>query len=124
MNLSATALAAFIIALLLAIGTMAPTGPWLVAVTVLVGVASLRPRWFRRDALAQAPFVIGLTAFIIALLLTTEAIERTDAWLVTLAVFTGLLTFLPRPPPKAGWRFRRRLRAWMGPGWDDDGDTW
>ncbi|MDZ4278634.1 MAG: hypothetical protein U1B78_05790 [Dehalococcoidia bacterium] len=46
--MSAISLALFVIALLLAIGAIEPTGPWLVALAVLAGVQFFRIRPFGR----------------------------------------------------------------------------
>ena len=53
--------------------------------------------------------MVRLTIFIIALLLAVGAIEPTGAWLVTLAVLSGLT--LLRPRPRFRW-FSRPARRW------------
>ena len=62
--------------------------------------------------------MIRLAVFIIALLLAVGAIDATDdAWLITLAVLSGIVLF-------SGGGFRPRLpnvRAWVDP-WHRDWD--
>ncbi len=123
-----TALAAFIIALLLAVEALEPTGGWLVALTVLAGIEAFRPRRsLGRLFRGRWPNVIALSAFIIALLLTIGTIETTDSWLIALAVLTAIQAFRPRwsgrwrrfrPTRKPLIRWRRR--AWAGSSWNDD----
>jgi hypothetical protein len=117
---SALAFTAFIISLLLALDAMEPGSSWLVTVTVLTGLDALRPRrWFiwSFDGLG---FAIGLAAFVIALLLTTGALDPADeGWLIALTVLTGIQAFFPRRTAW-WWHWRygypRRSRAWAG-GW-------
>jgi hypothetical protein len=98
------AVAAFVISLLLAVDVMDPTTGWLVTVTVLSGLATLRARhiWsvWRGDPAAvwqgELDFLLGAAAFIIALLLSTGALDTADnGWLVALTALTGILAFLP-----------------------------
>ena len=63
--------------------------------------------------------MIRLAVFIIALLLAVGAIDATDdAWLITLAVLSGVAVFFSG----GGMRPRfRRIRAWVDPSdrdWD------
>ncbi len=122
------ALAAFIIALLLAVEALEPTGAWLVTITVLAGIEAFRPR----RSLARLfrggwPELIALSAFVIALLLTIGTIDTIDSWLIALAVLTGIQAFRPRwsgrwrrfrpaRRPFGGWR----RRAWAASSWHDD----
>lgn len=121
------ALAVFVIALLLAIEALEPTGGWLVTLAVLSGVdvfsggtlggrIPIRP-WVPFWIGGQHRWTIGLTLFIIALLLAIDAIEPDPPWLVTLAVLSGIQTFFPR---RSGRRWSRRLRGWAGASWGDD----
>lgn len=121
------AVAAFIIALLLAVAALGPTGGWLVALTVLAGIETFRPRRsLGRLFRGGWPDILALSAFIIALLLTIGTIETTDAWLIALAVLTAIQAFRPRWSGR--WsRFRpsrrtfgRRRRAWAASSWNDD----
>jgi len=65
--------------------------------------------------------VIRLTIFVIALLLAIEAIEATSAWLITLAVLSGIELFRIGPNPR---RWRRRIRAWVAPPWSWEEEDW
>ncbi len=62
--------------------------------------------------------MIRLAVFVIALLLAVGAIDATDdAWLITLAVLSGIVLF-----SGGGFRPRfRRMRAWVDP-WSRDSD--
>ncbi len=120
--MSATAFTAFIIALLLAIDAIEPSGPWLVALAVLTGLSALRPRRIARVWLGgELFFMVALAAFIISVLLAISALEWTDTWFVTLTALTGLLAFVPRRVHWGRRRWRRRwATAWAGSAWDDD----
>jgi hypothetical protein len=64
--------------------------------------------------------MVRLTIFIIALLLAVGTMEPTGAWLVTLAVLSGIEAFRISPfrrvlPPLPGWPRTRRA-------WTDDWD--
>ncbi len=123
------ALAVFVIALLLAIETIEPTGGWLVTLTVLSGVEAfggggiggpvpIRP-WMPALINRRHRFAVGLTMFIIALLLAVDAVEPTPPWLVTITVLSGIQAFIPR---RSGRLWSRRMRAWTGGSWSDDDD--
>ena len=107
----------FILALLLLAGTVDPTQGWLIALTVVTGLAALRIRF--GDGLSVRPaFDVRLAAFIFAVLLLAGVIEPTKDWLIGLSIVTGVAAFMPRMlaldagrwPYWYGWRGR----------WDDD----
>jgi hypothetical protein len=129
------ALAVFVIALHLAIEALEPTGGWLVTLAVLSGVdvftggglggrMPLRP-WVPFWIGGRHRWAVGLTLFIIALLLAIDAMEPEPPWLVTIAVLSGIPTFVPRRSGRRssrGRRWSRRVRAWTGGSWSDDDD--
>jgi hypothetical protein len=113
---------AFIIALLLLAGTVEATQGWFIALTVLTGLAALRPRpW--------APFVLRpaldlrLAAFVLAALFSFDAIEAERDWLIALAAVMGVAAFWPGLISlDNGHRHERRWRARVGSAWA--GDDW
>jgi hypothetical protein len=117
--INALAFTSFIIALLLTVDAMEPTGPWLVALAVLTGLDALRPRWSWSFSLNELFFAGRLAAFVIALLLAAGGLDPADEeWLVALTVLTGILAFVPRR--MRWWRYRRWSRAWASGDWDED----
>lgn len=106
--MSAVRLTIFVIALLLAVSAIQPTGPWLVALAVLAGLWPWGP--------------IRLTVFIISLLLAAGAMEATEPWLVTLAVLAGLALFWERRGRKFGLPGLPSPRDWYGRRWSEEFD--
>ena len=88
-------LLAFVLALLLLAGNVAPERGWLITLVVLTGLAAVRPRFW-------SPFDVRprldarLAAFLLATLLLAGAIEPTRDWLIALAAVTGVAAFMPR----------------------------
>jgi hypothetical protein len=112
----------FIIALLLVVDVIQPSGPWWVTMAVLSGIETFRLRyWF-----FGVPSPLSLTIFIVTLIFAVGAAEATDAWLVALAVLTGVEAFRPRHFGRRwwgwgwDWRWSRMRRAWAGSYWGDD----
>ncbi len=64
--------------------------------------------------------MIRLTAFIIALLLAVDALEPDAAWLITLAVLSGI-AFFSAGGRRSPFPFHR-LRAWVDAPWVDEDD--
>lgn len=88
-------LIAFIISLLLLAGTVDPTDGWLIALTVVAGIAVFRPRF--DDGFALHPAIdMRLAAFIFATLLLAGVIEPMKDWLIGLTVVTGVAMIMPR----------------------------
>ena len=120
------ALAVFVISLLLALETLDPTGGWLVTLAVLSGIGMFSGGgvgivhvWMPVPIGRQNRFAAAVTVFVIALLLVIGTIEPDPPWLVTLAVLSGILAFLPKT---GGWRWGRRLRARVRGSWGDEED--
>jgi len=110
-------LAAFIIALLLLAGTVEPTQGWLIALTVLSGIAALRPRFWLLPFDLRPALDARLVTFVIAVLLLAGAIDATRDWLIALSVLAGLGAFMPRL--FFGWLHERPRRRWRGVRWHD-----
>lgn len=87
-------LAAFIIALLLLAGSVEPTRGWLIALTVIGGLAAVRPR-FGRGIVVRPAIDLRLGVFLIAATLLAGAIEPTRNTLIALAVVSGLAMTMP-----------------------------
>ena len=106
----------FILALLLLAGTVDPTQGWLIALTVVTGLAAVRLRF--GDGLSVRPaFDVRLGAFIFAVMLLVGVIEPTKDWLIGLSIVTGVAAFMPRMVAlDRGWWERWHWRR----GWDDD----
>ena len=106
-------LASFIIALLLLDGSVDPTRGWLIALTVVTGLAAFRPRFW--GALSLRPAIdVRLGAFVFAVLLLAGAIEPTKDWLIGLTVVTGIAMVAPKviSIDLFGERERRRTKFW------------
>jgi hypothetical protein len=102
-------LAAFIIALLLLAGTVDPTRGWLIALTVVAGIAALRPRLWILPFDLRPAIDARLATFVIAVLLLAGTVDATRDWLIALSVVAGFGAFMPRL--LSPWRLRGR-RAW------------
>ena len=120
----------FILALLLLAGTVDPTRGWLIAVTVVSGLAAFGWRSWRPLALRPA-LDARVAPFVIAVLLLAGAVEPTRDWLIGLSIAAGIAMVMPRLFRLDGdfgvheLAFaRRRHRAWRArwSGWD--GDDW
>jgi hypothetical protein len=107
----------FIVALLLLAGTVEPTQGWLIALTVVTGLAAVRIRLDGGLSVWPA-FDVRLGAFIFAVLLLAGVIEPTKDWLIGLSIVTGVAAFMPRTLAldRGGWR------GWMARRhhWDDE----
>lgn len=131
----------FIIALLLLAGTVDPTQGWLIALTVVAGLAAFRPRFW--GALTLKPAIdFRLATFVFAVLLLAGAIEPTKDWLIGLTIVSGIAMVCPKiiSIDLFGERERERTKFWywtttspfgrrvMDGGWGDqaqaDFDTW
>lgn len=88
-------LIAFIISLLLLAGTVDPTQGWLIALTVVTGIAVFRPRL--RQGLTLRPAVdVRLAAFVLATLMLAGFADTTKDWLIGLTIVTGVAMIMPR----------------------------
>jgi hypothetical protein len=121
------ALAVFVVALLLAIEALEPTGGWLVTLAVLSGIGmfnggglGLIRLWMPASLGRHNWRAVAITVFVISLLLAIGTIDPEPPWLVTVAVLSGILAFVPR---RSGRVWLRRRHAWAGASWDDD-DAW
>jgi hypothetical protein len=100
-------LIAFVIALLLLGGGIESEQGWLIALTVVTGLAALRPRPWN---LLRPALDMRLGAFVLAVLLLAGTVDPTREWLIALSIVTGLAAFMPSV-----------LRL---DGWDDGGGWW
>ena len=106
-------LATFIIALLLLAGTVDPTQGWLIALTVVAGLAAFRPRFW--GALSLKPAIdFRLATFVFAVLLLAGAIEPTKDWLIGLTIVSGIAMVCPKiiSVDLFGERERERTKFW------------
>jgi hypothetical protein len=106
-------LGAFIVALLLLAGTVDPTQGWLIALTVITGIAVMRPR-FGRGLSIRPAIDVRLAAFVLSVLLLAGTIEPTKDWLIGLTIATGIAMVAPKIISVDLWgeRERRRERFW------------
>jgi hypothetical protein len=88
-------LIAFIISLLLLAGTVDPTQGWLIALTVVTGLAVFRPRFWHGLSLRPAVDV-RLAAFVLATLMLMGVADTTKDWLIGLTIVTGVAMIMPR----------------------------
>jgi hypothetical protein len=88
-------LLAFILSLLLLAGTVDPTRGWLIALTVVTGLALFRPRFWGWLKLRPAVDV-RLASFVLAVLLLAGTIDATRDWLIGLTIVTGVAMVMPR----------------------------
>jgi hypothetical protein len=106
-------LGAFIVALLLLAGSVDPTQGWLIALTVITGIAVMRPR-FGRSLSIRPAIDLRLAAFVLSVLLLAGTIEPTKDWLIGLTIATGIAMVAPKIISVDLWgeRERRRERFW------------
>ncbi len=84
----------FIIALLLLAGTVDPTQGWLIALTVMSGLAAVRWRSWRPFSFRPA-IDLRLATFVLAVLLLAGTIDPTKDWLIALSIVSGLAMCTP-----------------------------
>jgi hypothetical protein len=120
----------FIIALLLLGGSIEPTRGWLIALTVVSGLAAFG--WRSRRPYTLHPSIdLRIAPFVIAVLLLAGTVEPTRDWLIGLSIAAGVALVMPRMwhfetdhwerEFAFGHRHGRRWRTrWSG--WD--GDEW
>lgn len=87
-------IAAFVISLLLLAGAMDATQGWFIVLTVLTGLAALRPRPWAPLRLKPA-LDLRLAAFVLAALFAFEVMEPTRDWLIVLTAVMGAAAFWP-----------------------------
>lgn len=122
-------LIAFIIALLLLAGTVAPTQGWLIGLVVASGASAMRLRPWAPLRLRPA-LDLRMAAFVLSILLLAGTIDATRDWLIGLSIATGLATFMPRLISLEGHDHRdrgsRRWQRWeVHHGrWHDHGSDW
>lgn len=117
-------LAAFIIALLLLAGSMDPTRGALIALTVVTGIAAVRPRFWSPFDLDLA-LDLRLASFVLAILLLAGAVDPTREWLIALSAVTGAAMIAPGALSLDGrGGARRRLRRRMHRRWRERADDW
>jgi outer membrane murein-binding lipoprotein Lpp len=104
-------LLAFILALLLLAGTVDPTRGWLIALTVVTGLAAFRPGF--RQILSVRPAVdVRLAAFVLAVLLLAGTVDSTRDWLIGLTIVTGVAMVCPKIISVDLFGERERTRFW------------
>lgn len=118
----------FIIALLLLAGSIDPTRGWLIALTVVSGLAAVGWRSWR--PLSPRPHLdVRIAPFVIAVLLLAGAVAPTRDSLIGLSVAAGIALVMPRvfrldADFERHIGFGRGRRAWRA-GWSGwDGDDW
>jgi outer membrane murein-binding lipoprotein Lpp len=86
-------LLAFVLSLLLLAGVIEPIQGWLIALTVLTGLAAVRFKlwapWILRPALD-----FRMAAFVLAVLLLAGTVDASREWLIGLSVVTGIACFM------------------------------
>jgi len=120
----------FIVALLLLAGSIDPTRGWLIALTVVSGLAAFgwRP-W--RPFTPRPNIDLRIAPFVIAVLLLAGTVEPTRDWLIGLSIAAGMAMVMPGmwrigpdrwadDLPFARVHTRRWRARWSG--WD--GDDW
>ena len=103
----------FILALLLLAGAVDPAQGWLIALTVVTGLAAFRPRFW--GSLSMKPAIdVRLAAFIFAVLLLAGTIDATRDWLIGLTIVTGVAMVCPKiiAIDLFGERERERTKFW------------
>lgn len=112
------AIVAFVIALLLLAGTVAPDDGWLIALTVVSGLAAVR--LFDGGVPVRPRLDVRLAAFVLSALLLAGATEPTRDWLIALSIVTGVAAFMPRLVSFERRRRDRRGRIEWSWDWDDE----
>ena len=123
------AFVAFVIALLLLAGMVDVADGWLIALTVVSGLAAVR--FVDSDGVpVRLRLDVRLAAFALAALLLAGVIDPTKDWLIALSVVTGVAAFMPRIVAfdrRRRWPDSRSYTNWDW-NWDDEfwtrGQAW
>ncbi len=110
---------AFVISLLLLGGAVETESAWLVALSVVAGIAAFRLYpW--RFFIPRPTFDVRMASFVLAVLLAVGAVDATKDWLIAMSIVSGVAAFMPGVISLEGgddrhWRGRWGRRAWR---WD------
>lgn len=114
-------LLAFIISVMLLAGWVDPTQGWLIALSVVTGLAAVRFRFWSPLHLRPA-LDFRMAAFVFAVLLLSGTVDATRDWLIATTVVTGIAMVAPRlislEPRRRAWEIYCWPRAdWNAEGW-------